>query len=410
MVAATDEKMLLTAVEYLAQTFIQPAANGTCTLYECNETKYSFDHNVIQLTHDQLATLYHDVLGLYPTLYDLYFETNVMDTNRRDQYLIEALIEQMGGSAVFAEGKSSVLYDKYIRKLNPDDYSKGMYIKDGKVYVPAPFLNSYLGTQYTEDQDLKAAAEEAKVTLQAQQEELNAQREEANTLVQQLQANVQENEALLREIEEEEERIQKEILKKTEELAEQMLPVLRDRAQELYYAGDISETQYHGFVETYYKYECDAAFDEKNALWTLCGTLAGAKEDLSISEKYDEALASIYDEAINGLEFRMYDNTYSTQNSIRSAKCEVMKGNEKVGKLTLEYGDAKDITSDEVERLKFNDDYTFLVLADGTVGRLRTFKDEETIQPIVGIHNKDYDAEVVTALLELLSRMATRKQ
>ena len=70
--------------------------------------------------------------------------------------------------------------------------------------------------------DLKAAAEEAKVTLQAQQEELNTQREEANALVQQLQANVAENEALLREIEEEEERIQKEILKKTEELAEQM--------------------------------------------------------------------------------------------------------------------------------------------------------------------------------------------
>ena len=70
--------------------------------------------------------------------------------------------------------------------------------------------------------DLKAAAEEAKVTLQAQQEELSAQREEANALVQQLQANVKENEALLREIEEEEERIQKEILKKTEELAEQM--------------------------------------------------------------------------------------------------------------------------------------------------------------------------------------------
>lgn len=70
--------------------------------------------------------------------------------------------------------------------------------------------------------DLKEAAEEAKVTLQQQQEELNAQREEANTLVQQLQANVEENEDILREIEEEEERIQQEILKKTEELAEQM--------------------------------------------------------------------------------------------------------------------------------------------------------------------------------------------
>lgn len=70
--------------------------------------------------------------------------------------------------------------------------------------------------------ELKTAAQEAKLTLEAQKADLAAQREEANALVQQLQANVQENEELLRQIDEEEERIQKEILKKTEELAEQM--------------------------------------------------------------------------------------------------------------------------------------------------------------------------------------------
>ncbi|MBR3703960.1 MAG: peptidoglycan DD-metalloendopeptidase family protein [Oscillospiraceae bacterium] len=70
--------------------------------------------------------------------------------------------------------------------------------------------------------ELKIAAEEAKVTLEAQKADLAAQREEANALVQQLQANVKENEELLRQIDEEEERIQQEILKKTEELAEQM--------------------------------------------------------------------------------------------------------------------------------------------------------------------------------------------
>lgn len=70
--------------------------------------------------------------------------------------------------------------------------------------------------------DLKTAAEEAKLTLEQQKSELDAQRQEANELVQQLQANVAENEAILKEIEEEEERIQQEILKKTEELAEQM--------------------------------------------------------------------------------------------------------------------------------------------------------------------------------------------
>ncbi len=70
--------------------------------------------------------------------------------------------------------------------------------------------------------ELKAAAEEAKLTLEQQRADLDTQRQEANELVQQLQANVAENEAILKEIEEEEDRIQQEILKKTEELAEQM--------------------------------------------------------------------------------------------------------------------------------------------------------------------------------------------
>lgn len=69
---------------------------------------------------------------------------------------------------------------------------------------------------------LKGEAEAAKLTLEQQKAELAAQRQEANELVKELEANVKENEDLLRQIDEEEERIQKEILKKTEELAAQM--------------------------------------------------------------------------------------------------------------------------------------------------------------------------------------------
>ena len=69
---------------------------------------------------------------------------------------------------------------------------------------------------------LKGEAEAAKLTLEQQKAELNAQRQEANDLVKELEANVQKNEDLLKQIDEEEERIQKEILKKTEELAAQM--------------------------------------------------------------------------------------------------------------------------------------------------------------------------------------------
>ena len=69
---------------------------------------------------------------------------------------------------------------------------------------------------------LKGEAEAAKKTLEQQKAELAEQRQEANELVKALEANVKENEDILKQIDEEEERIQKEILKKTEELAAQM--------------------------------------------------------------------------------------------------------------------------------------------------------------------------------------------
>ncbi len=70
--------------------------------------------------------------------------------------------------------------------------------------------------------ELKTAAEEAKLTLEAQKKDLDAQRLEANALVQEIQGNVDEYETLLKAIEDEEEAIQKEIIKKNAELAEQM--------------------------------------------------------------------------------------------------------------------------------------------------------------------------------------------
>lgn len=71
-------------------------------------------------------------------------------------------------------------------------------------------------------QTLKTEAEDAKRTLEAQKADLDAQRLEANELVQELKSNVAEYEAQLKAIEKEEEQIQQEILKKNEELAEQM--------------------------------------------------------------------------------------------------------------------------------------------------------------------------------------------
>ena len=83
-------------------------------------------------------------------------------------------------------------------------------------------IKSEIEAKQLYQEELKSEAEAAKLTLEMQKADLDAQRKEANDLVAELQANVEENEAILKAIDEEEEQIQKEILKKTEELAAQM--------------------------------------------------------------------------------------------------------------------------------------------------------------------------------------------
>jgi len=83
-------------------------------------------------------------------------------------------------------------------------------------------LRAQIQAKQDEQEQLKSESEAAKVKLEAQKADLAQQREEANQLVQEIQANVNEYAEALAQIEEEEERIQQEIVKKTEELAIQM--------------------------------------------------------------------------------------------------------------------------------------------------------------------------------------------
>lgn len=74
----------------------------------------------------------------------------------------------------------------------------------------------------TLQENLKGETEAAKVKLEEQKADLDVQREAANQLVKEIQANVDEYADALQQVEDEEERIQKEIVRKTEELAIQM--------------------------------------------------------------------------------------------------------------------------------------------------------------------------------------------
>ena len=93
---------------------------------------------------------------------------------------------------------------------------------DQKILDDLRAIKAQIQEKKAHQEELKANSEAAKETLVAQKADLAKQREEANELVKQIQAAEQEYAAALKEIEDEEERIQKEIVKKTEELAIQM--------------------------------------------------------------------------------------------------------------------------------------------------------------------------------------------
>lgn len=71
-------------------------------------------------------------------------------------------------------------------------------------------------------EEQKAAQETAKAELQTKKKELDTQREEANQLVKELEADVAAYESTLKEIAAEEERVQKEIVEKSNQLAQEM--------------------------------------------------------------------------------------------------------------------------------------------------------------------------------------------
>ncbi len=90
---------------------------------------------------------------------------------------------------------------------------------DQKIMDDIRNLRSDIRAKQETQEQLKSESEAAKVKLEGQKADLSKQREEANKLVKEIQANVDAYAATLKAVEDEEERIQKEIVKKTEELA-----------------------------------------------------------------------------------------------------------------------------------------------------------------------------------------------
>ncbi len=66
-------------------------------------------------------------------------------SDRADQYFVQSLIRRMGGSAVFCEGSSVVLYRGVRQHLCRDDYSLTARVSDGVWEIPAAFAAEHFG-------------------------------------------------------------------------------------------------------------------------------------------------------------------------------------------------------------------------------------------------------------------------
>lgn len=163
ILTASDAETLLVAVEYLDVAHLQPAKGGACKVYEGDELRSQLDLKGFTVARDRLVELYVDVLGLYPTMYDMYYKKTVSGLSKTDQDLIEGLVERLGKGFVLSNGSSSVLHDGMICKLDVSDYSRVAKLSEGSATVPAAFANTYLKASYGADSevDLKTAAQNA---------------------------------------------------------------------------------------------------------------------------------------------------------------------------------------------------------------------------------------------------------
>ncbi len=98
--------------------------------------------------------------GNSTTRYETDISIDALAEARADQALCDALIKRMRDSAVLCLGKSSVLWNGKIQKLDQNDYTAVATQAGTGVTVPADFVNRYFGEgTATGPVDIKALAE-----------------------------------------------------------------------------------------------------------------------------------------------------------------------------------------------------------------------------------------------------------
>lgn len=146
---ATDVNSLIVAAKYFVSEVI-PNSKDCLELRESEEYVYSMNGRNFTVSQDELYDFCVNVMKRYPTLYDFYLRSGkaVSSDGVRDQNLIDALVKRMGTAAAFYVGSSNVIYDGMIRKLDTTNYDRVCMLRDGKLWIPAEFADSYFNVSY----------------------------------------------------------------------------------------------------------------------------------------------------------------------------------------------------------------------------------------------------------------------
>lgn len=177
----------------------------------------------IALTEKEITNTENQISGFEAMLSQTAYELAENQKEEEEQYALfceRARIMEEEGTPSFWEVLFSA--EDFSDLLSRLDDVQMVIDYDQRILDDLRELRREIQLKQESQEQLKSDSEAAKAKLEEQKADLAEQREQANQLVKEIQANVDQYAEALQQIEDEEERIQKEIVKKTEELAIQM--------------------------------------------------------------------------------------------------------------------------------------------------------------------------------------------
>lgn len=177
----------------------------------------------ISLTEQQITNTEHQISGYEALLAQTAYELEVNRQQEEIQYATfcerARVMEEAGTTSYWTVLFKADSFSDLLSRLS--DVQEVMNYDQG-VLDTLRQLRAEIEEKQAKQEQLMAESEDAKAELEAKKVELNQQRSDAEALIAEIQANVDEYQEQLEELNAERDRIQKEIVEKSNELARQL--------------------------------------------------------------------------------------------------------------------------------------------------------------------------------------------